>query len=191
MNLATAVAAGPKKRGAKKQPKFNKDGTEKQPRKPTAYNAWMQGKVCSRACTSPPEPAGLPCARIAAISVQSYNAWMQGKVRRAGCSVCLFCLDLPCSAIWIRMLWHIHITPQHTFTAHNQLSDKNAFVLLSRIQHLDLQTDSAITYGGRRHLCTDHVSQQCTARCPSRNENAASQRVGSSRGSHKNSQFLV
>ncbi len=32
------------------------------------------------------------------------------------------------------------------------------------------------------------MSQQCTARCPSRNENAASQRVGSSRGSHNSSQ---
>ncbi len=61
MKLAAAVAAGPKKRGAKKQPKLNKDGTEKQPRKPSAYNAWMQGKVCRRACRSPPELARLPC----------------------------------------------------------------------------------------------------------------------------------
>lgn len=35
--------ASPKKRG--KKTKLNKDGSEKQPRKPTAYNAWMQAKV--------------------------------------------------------------------------------------------------------------------------------------------------
>jgi hypothetical protein len=40
---AIASAASPKKRG--KKPKLNKDGSEKQPRKPTAYNAWMQAKV--------------------------------------------------------------------------------------------------------------------------------------------------
>lgn len=38
-----AGLASPKKRG--KKPRLNKDGSEKQPRKPTAYNAWMQTKV--------------------------------------------------------------------------------------------------------------------------------------------------
>jgi hypothetical protein len=38
-----AGVVSPKKRG--KKPKLNKDGSEKQPRKPTAYNAWMQSKV--------------------------------------------------------------------------------------------------------------------------------------------------
>jgi hypothetical protein len=38
-----AGLTSPKKRG--KKPKLNKDGSEKQPRKPTAYNAWMQSKV--------------------------------------------------------------------------------------------------------------------------------------------------
>lgn len=44
-DLTTAgfAPASPKKRG--KKPKLNKDGSEKQPRKPTAYNAWMQAKV--------------------------------------------------------------------------------------------------------------------------------------------------
>lgn len=40
---ASIAVAGVKKRG--KKPKLNKDGSEKQPRKPTAYNHWMQQKV--------------------------------------------------------------------------------------------------------------------------------------------------
>ena len=50
-DLVAAVAANEANGGAekgkkgKKGPKLNKDGTEKAPRKPTAYNVWMQGKV--------------------------------------------------------------------------------------------------------------------------------------------------